>query len=167
MVLDGAMGTMIQNQNLDEADYKGKLYENHDIDLKGNNDVLSLKPNDYTALKNLSNCYYNEQLFENAIVSLKLYLKENVGDADYRNLLGHAYFNLDMYQKAIDTYKMVSNLEPEYIDINYTTESEQGGVMDTPHFIVICCFVLFDTKTQSLKQILFPLTISTQSSYPP
>jgi len=42
MVLDGAMGTMIQGFDLEEADYRGAAYSNHGIDLKGNNDLLSL-----------------------------------------------------------------------------------------------------------------------------
>lgn len=42
LVLDGAMGTMIQRYNLKEEDYRGHLFQNHDHDLKGNNDLLSL-----------------------------------------------------------------------------------------------------------------------------
>ena len=41
-LLDGAMGTMIQAQNLQEQDYRGKRFEDHKIDLKGNNDLLTL-----------------------------------------------------------------------------------------------------------------------------
>src|SRR5580658_331925 len=41
-VLDGAMGTMIQARNLEEADFRGKRFANHPKDLKGNNDLLSL-----------------------------------------------------------------------------------------------------------------------------
>jgi len=42
MVLDGAMGTMIQGFKLEEADYRGAAYANTNRDLKGNNDLLSL-----------------------------------------------------------------------------------------------------------------------------
>ncbi|MDA3860608.1 MAG: methionine synthase [Melioribacteraceae bacterium] len=44
LVLDGAMGTMIQRHKLTEEDYKGERFKNHstDTDLKGNNDLLSL-----------------------------------------------------------------------------------------------------------------------------
>ena len=42
MVLDGAMGTMIQREELEEADYRGQLFADHTMDLKGNNDLLSL-----------------------------------------------------------------------------------------------------------------------------
>lgn len=42
LVLDGAMGSLIQDYNLTEEDFRGELFANHPHDLKGNNDILSL-----------------------------------------------------------------------------------------------------------------------------
>src|SRR6187402_550257 len=42
MVLDGAMGTMIQRHTLEEADFRGERFKNHSHLLKGNNDLLSI-----------------------------------------------------------------------------------------------------------------------------
>jgi 5-methyltetrahydrofolate--homocysteine methyltransferase len=42
LVLDGAMGTMIQRRSLSEADFRGSRFERHPNDLKGNFDVLAL-----------------------------------------------------------------------------------------------------------------------------
>ena len=42
LVLDGAMGTMIQSYNLEENDYRGERFAHHPCDLKGNNDLLVL-----------------------------------------------------------------------------------------------------------------------------
>jgi len=42
LVLDGAMGTMIQRHGLKEADYRGARFADHAHDLKGNNDLLLL-----------------------------------------------------------------------------------------------------------------------------
>ncbi|GAB4340454.1 MAG: methionine synthase [Calditrichia bacterium] len=42
LIMDGAMGTMIQRHKLSEADFRGERYQNHPIDLQGNNDLLSL-----------------------------------------------------------------------------------------------------------------------------
>ena len=42
LVLDGAMGTMIQQYQLREEDFRGARFAHHDYDLKGCNDVLSL-----------------------------------------------------------------------------------------------------------------------------
>ena len=42
LVIDGAMGTMIQRHKLEEKDYRGKRFSNWPSDLKGNNDLLCL-----------------------------------------------------------------------------------------------------------------------------
>ncbi|MDD5175943.1 MAG: methionine synthase [Sterolibacterium sp.] len=42
LILDGAMGTMIQRHGLREADYRGARFADHAQDLKGNNDLLLL-----------------------------------------------------------------------------------------------------------------------------
>ncbi|MGE0704103.1 MAG: homocysteine S-methyltransferase family protein, partial [Vicinamibacterales bacterium] len=42
MVLDGAMGTMIQRYKLSEAEFRGARFADHPRDLKGNNDLLIL-----------------------------------------------------------------------------------------------------------------------------
>jgi 5-methyltetrahydrofolate--homocysteine methyltransferase len=42
LVLDGAMGTMIQRHKLEEEDYRGSRFAEHAMDLKGNNDLLSI-----------------------------------------------------------------------------------------------------------------------------
>ncbi len=42
LVLDGAMGTMIQGYKLKEEDYRGERFKDYPSDLKGNNDLLSI-----------------------------------------------------------------------------------------------------------------------------
>lgn len=42
LILDGAMGTMIQRTNLGEKEFRGTRFQNHPVDLKGHNDLLSL-----------------------------------------------------------------------------------------------------------------------------
>ena len=42
LILDGPMGTMIQEYDLQEEDFRGKRFKNHPCDLKGNNDLLVL-----------------------------------------------------------------------------------------------------------------------------
>ncbi len=47
LVLDGAMGTMIQKRNLTEADFRGTRFATHPCDVKGNNDLLVLTQPDF------------------------------------------------------------------------------------------------------------------------
>ncbi len=42
VILDGAMGTMIQGYKLNEQDYRGERFKQHPCEVKGNNDLLSL-----------------------------------------------------------------------------------------------------------------------------
>ena len=42
LVIDGAMGTMIQPHRLDESAFRGKRFSAHPCDVQGNNDLLNL-----------------------------------------------------------------------------------------------------------------------------
>jgi 5-methyltetrahydrofolate--homocysteine methyltransferase len=57
LVLDGAMGTMIQRRGLSEADFRGSRFERHPNDLKGNFDVLALTRPD--VLRSVHDAYFD------------------------------------------------------------------------------------------------------------
>jgi 5-methyltetrahydrofolate--homocysteine methyltransferase len=42
LIIDGAMGTMIQRYKLSEEDFRGERFKNHPSDVKGNNDLLNI-----------------------------------------------------------------------------------------------------------------------------
>ena len=42
LIIDGAMGTMVQSYKLNESDFRGDRFKNHSDDLQGNNEILSL-----------------------------------------------------------------------------------------------------------------------------
>ena len=47
LIIDGAMGTMIQRLELEEEDFRGEEFKEHASPLKGNNDLLSIiRPDD-------------------------------------------------------------------------------------------------------------------------
>ncbi|MBI1780960.1 MAG: homocysteine S-methyltransferase family protein [Sphingobacteriales bacterium] len=51
LIIDGAMGTMIQRYKLTEADYRGERFKNWHCDVKGNNDLLNItQPQIITAI---------------------------------------------------------------------------------------------------------------------
>ena len=56
LVLDGAMGTMIQRHNLTEEDFRGSRFKAHAHPLRGNNDILSLTRPD--VIKEIHRLYY-------------------------------------------------------------------------------------------------------------
>jgi len=49
LIIDGAMGTMIQAEKLSESDFRGERFADHDTDLKGNGEILSLTRPDVIA----------------------------------------------------------------------------------------------------------------------
>ena len=54
LVLDGAMGTVIQTYDLKEKDFRGEKFKDHKLPLKGNNDLLSItQPTLKSGLKTL------------------------------------------------------------------------------------------------------------------
>jgi 5-methyltetrahydrofolate--homocysteine methyltransferase len=55
LLLDGAMGTMIQRYRLTELDFRGERFRNHHHDLKGNNDLLVLTRPD--VIREIHNAY--------------------------------------------------------------------------------------------------------------
>ena len=56
-IMDGAMGTMIQQEKLEEADFRGDHFKNHPNELKGNNDLLCLTRPDI--IKKIHKAYFD------------------------------------------------------------------------------------------------------------
>jgi 5-methyltetrahydrofolate--homocysteine methyltransferase len=78
LVLDGAMGTMIQAHSFDEAAYRGARFADHGQDLKGNNDLLSLTQPD--AIRTIHAAY----LAAGAdIVETNTFNSTSISQADY------------------------------------------------------------------------------------
>jgi len=78
MVLDGAMGTMIQRYKLTESDFRGKRFKSHDCDLQGNNDLLSITRPD------IIEAIHDEYLRAGAdIVETNTFSVTTIAQADY------------------------------------------------------------------------------------
>ena len=57
LVLDGAMGTMIQRYKFSEEDYRGNRFKDYEYPLQGNNDLLSLTQPD--AIREIHETFLN------------------------------------------------------------------------------------------------------------
>ncbi len=78
LVLDGAMGTMLQKHKFEEADFRGDRFLDHPCDVKGNNDLLSItQPEAITAV--------HRQYFEAGadIVETNTFSGTTIAMADY------------------------------------------------------------------------------------
>ena len=78
LVMDGAMGTMIQQLGLSESDYRGKRFEDHPSDLKGNNELLALVQPDL--LRDIHKQYLNAGA---DIIETNTFTANRVSQSDY------------------------------------------------------------------------------------
>jgi len=86
--LDGAMGTMIQRYKLEEADFRGDLFQDHPKDLKGNNDLLSLTRPDI-----ISEIHRQYLEAGSDIIETNTFSGTQIGQGDYG--LEHIVFELN------------------------------------------------------------------------
>ncbi|XP_076856692.1 methionine synthase [Brachyhypopomus gauderio] len=78
MVLDGGMGTMVQQRNLQEDDFRGTEFKDHPKSLKGNNDLLSITQPDVIY------SIHKEYLLAGAdIIETNTFSSTRVSQADY------------------------------------------------------------------------------------
>lgn len=94
MILDGAMGTMIQRYPLEEADFRGERFKDHKHPLKGNNDLLSLTRPDIIET-------IHRQYFEagSDIVETNTFSGTTIAQADYH--LEHVVYELNFESARI------------------------------------------------------------------
>ncbi len=78
LVLDGAMGTMIQRHKLNEADYRGERFDDWGQDVKGNNDLLTLTQPDI--IKDIHRQYFSAG---SDLVETNTFNSTRVSQADY------------------------------------------------------------------------------------
>ncbi len=111
LVLDGAMGTMIQKLKFDESHYRGERFKNYDILLKGNNDLLSI-----TQPKAILNIH-KEYLEAGAdIIMTNTFSSTSIAMADYNmESLVHDlnYESTQLAKKAVKEYD--SPYKPRFI----------------------------------------------------
>ena len=78
LILDGAMGTMIQQEKLVEEDFRGDVFKNHECELKGNNDLLSITRPD--VIKNIHKSYFEAG---SDLVETNTFSATSIAMADY------------------------------------------------------------------------------------
>jgi 5-methyltetrahydrofolate--homocysteine methyltransferase len=92
LVIDGAMGTMIQRHKLEEADFRGDRFTDHAHPLKGNNDILSITRPDI--IKDIHRQYFEAGA---DIIETNTFSGTTIAQADYH--LEHVVYELN-YQSA-------------------------------------------------------------------
>lgn len=113
LVLDGAMGTMIQRYKLTDADYRGERFKDFPHDIKGNNDLLSLtRPDVILAI-------HKEYLEAGAdILETNTFSGTTVAMADYHmeDLVYEInYKGAKLAREAADEYTKADSAKPRFV----------------------------------------------------
>ncbi|MFN5444715.1 MAG: homocysteine S-methyltransferase family protein [Crocinitomicaceae bacterium] len=113
LVLDGAMGTMIQRHKLEEEDFRKGWFENHTHSLKGNNDLLSLTRPDI--IEDIHRKYFEAGA---DIVETNTFSGTWIAQADYG--LEHAVYDINFYsaqlaKKVADEFTLKNPDKPRFV----------------------------------------------------
>jgi 5-methyltetrahydrofolate--homocysteine methyltransferase len=106
LVLDGAMGTMIQRYKLEEEDFRGMRFKDHPHPLKGNNDLLSITRPDI--IREIHRQYLEAG---SDIIETNTFSSTSIAQADYH--LEHLAYELN-YESA----KIARHVADEYTEVN-------------------------------------------------
>lgn len=113
LIIDGAMGTMIQRYKLEEQDYRGERFKDWHCDVKGNNDLLSITRSDIIQ-------EIHEQYLEAGadIIETNTFSSTIIAQADY-DMQSIAYeLNLEsarIARKAADKYTSRNPGRPRFV----------------------------------------------------
>ncbi len=113
LVIDGAMGTMIQRHRLTEADFRGSILANHPYDLKGNNDLLCLTQP--TIIEEIHRQYLKAGA---DIIETNTFSSTSIAQADYH--LEHMAYELNVAaariaRKAADDFTAQNPDKPRFV----------------------------------------------------
>lgn len=106
LVLDGAMGTMIQRYKLEESDFHGERFKDHPVPLKGNSDVLSLTRPDI--IREIHAGYFEAGA---DIAETNTFTATSIAQADYK--LEHA-----VYEMNLNSARLAKEVAEEFTTLN-------------------------------------------------
>ena len=113
LIIDGAMGTMIQRYRLEEKDYRGERFKDWPTDVKGNNDLLSITQ------PQIVETIHQQYLEAGAdIIETNTFSSTSIAQADY-NMQSLAYeLNVaaaKCARKAADEYTVRDPVKPRFV----------------------------------------------------
>lgn len=113
LVLDGAMGTMIQEHRLKEEDFRAERFKDHEHSLQGNNDLLSLTRPDIIQ-------QIHEQYLDTGadIIETNTFTSTSIAQEDYK--LAHLAYEMnkvsaEIARKAADKFTAANPEKPRFV----------------------------------------------------
>ncbi len=113
LILDGAMGTMIQRRQLTETDFRGKRFESHPVNLMGNNDLLSL-----TQPQIIQDIHEDYLRADADIIETNTFNANGISMQDYRmeDLVYELnYASTELARAATDKFNLLNPEKPRFV----------------------------------------------------
>ena len=113
LVLDGAMGTMIQQYKFSESDYRGERYKDYPSSVKGNNDLLSLTQPE--AIKTIHEKYLDAGA---DIIETNTFSSTSIGMSDYDMesiVYDLNYESAKIAKEAANKYTLIDSSKPRFV----------------------------------------------------
>ncbi len=113
LILDGAMGTMIQGYKLSESEFRGKRFADHPVDLKGNNDLLSLTQPEIIA--EIQRAYLSAGA---DIIGTNTFNGTSISQSDYQTEKYAYEINLEsakIAKKAAEEFTLQDSSKPRFV----------------------------------------------------
>ena len=155
LVLDGAMGTMIQRHTLDENDFRKGWFENHTHPLKGNNDLLSLTRPEI--IKEIHRAYFAAGA---DIAETNTFSGTTIAQADYA--LEHAVYDINYHSAKIakevaDEFTEKEPNKPRYVAGSIGPTNRTASIspdVNDPGYRAITFDELVEAYSQQVKALI-------------
>lgn len=155
MVLDGAMGTMIQRHGLSEEDFRADLFANHTVRLEGNNDILTLTRPDIIAQ------IHREYLEAGAdIIETCTFNAQAISQADYKTTQYIRQINLAAARIArieADHMSLITPDKPRFVAGSIGPTGKTASLspdMDNPAFRAVDFDTLKSAYTEQIEALV-------------
>ena len=155
LVLDGAMGTMLQRYKFNEEDFRGERFKEHPMPLKGNNDLLSITQPE--AIYSIHSQYFEAGA---DIVETNTFSATTIGMADY-GLEDYVYelnfASAQVARKAADEYSLRTPEQPRFVAGSVGPTNKTASMspeVNDPGFRAITFDQLVEAYSQQVKALI-------------
>lgn len=155
LVLDGAMGTMLQNYAFQEKDFRGKRFADFPVSLQGNNDLLSLTQPQ--AIKEIHAKYFEAGA---DIVETNTFSSTSIAMADYQmeNLVYELnYESANLAKEVADSFTAKEPQKPRFVTGSIGPTNKTASLspdVNDPGFRAITFDQLVDAYSEQTEALL-------------
>lgn len=155
LVLDGAMGTMLQNYAFQEKDFRGKRFADFPVSLQGNNDLLSLTQPQ--AIKEIHAKYFEAGA---DIIETNTFSSTSIAMADYQmeNLVYELnYESANLAKEVADSFTAKEPQKPRFVAGSIGPTNKTASLspdVNNPGFRAITFDQLVDAYSEQTEALL-------------